>query len=317
MTTASTVSVLLPCYRSAAFVERAIESVRAQTLQRWELVACDNASDDGTYALLQRHAAQDPRIRAFRNDRNVGPVGNWRRCAELATAPLAALLFSDDWYEPAFLARMVGRLEDARVGIAYSAVKIVRTGGAAGGPESWYVDPPATALASKDFLRATYEGWGRRTPVSPGCAVARRTDLARWLATPLRDDAEFRFAAHGAGTDLRVYLQACREYPLVAHEPEPLAAFLEHSGNLTHTEGVARAYAAALFQFVEDGGFPEVSQRALARIWWALHGTPTGKRAARHLGPRGLAEVGAIVGAKAWERVRRALARASGAAPPA
>lgn len=286
------VSVLLPCFRSERFVRKAIESVLAQRFTDWELVACDNASDDGTYALLQAYAARDPRIRAFRNEVNLGPVGNWRRCAELAQGRLAGLLFSDDWYEPDFLARTAPRLDDARVGVAFAAARLVReraaaAAGAAAADVCYLRDQPLLDAAT--FVREVYaRGPATTTPVSPCCALARRDDLARWLARPLEEDVAFGFSAHGAGPDLWVYLQACDEYPLVAHEPAPLVCFLDHGGNLSARPGIRRAYAAAVFQFAEYAPrFGPMPQRSLARTARALKGTPLAARVRGRLGVGG------------------------------
>ena len=277
------VSVLLPCYRSERFVRRAVESVLSQSMTDWELVACDNASDDGTYELLQEYAARDRRIVALRNETNLGPVGNWRRCAERATGRVAGLLFSDDWYEPEFLARMVPRLEDERVGLAYSAVRIVREDSPdAGGElhylkEQRYVEPP-------EFVREACRAPATTTPVSPCCALARRADLVRWLSRPLEDDAVFGFSRHGAGPDLWVFLQACAEYPLLAHEPVPLVCFLSHGSNLSSSAGVRRAYTAAAFQFSEFAPrLGKMTQRSLARAARLLRDTPLEPRVRKQL----------------------------------
>jgi glycosyltransferase involved in cell wall biosynthesis len=282
------VSVLLPCFRSERFVRRAVESVLAQRFADWELVACDNASDDGTFELLQGYAARDPRIRAYRNEVNVGPVRNWRRCAELATGRLAGLLFSDDWFEPDYLARLVPRLDDPRVGIVYAAARMVREGAPEAESQVCYLRPGETLLEPAAFVREVYRGPATTTPVSPCCALARRSDLARWLERPLQDDAAFGFTAHGAGPDLWVFLQACDEYPLVGHEPAPLVCFLDHGGNLSTKPGIRRAYAASVFQFSEHATrFGPMPQRALARSAQALRDTPLAPRVRSRLGVEG------------------------------
>jgi glycosyltransferase involved in cell wall biosynthesis len=279
----ATVSVLVPCYRAARFVERALDSVLAQTRGDWELVACDNASGDGTWEILQAYAARDARIRVFRNDENIGPVGNWRRCASLSLAPLAGLLFADDWYEPRFLEDTVGLLDDPTVGLAYTAVRFVQDVSSREGDVVAYT-LGERKVPSAAFLKRVLRYWGGQVPVSPGCALARREDLVRWLSVRLEDEEAFGFMRHGAGPDVWVYLQACREYPAVAHVPQPLVNFFSHGQNLSFTENTRPAYAAALVQFAEASKDEVVPrQGAWVQLYLALRGTPYAARVLQQL----------------------------------
>jgi glycosyltransferase involved in cell wall biosynthesis len=54
-------------------VAATIESIRAQTLDEWEYIIVDDASDDGTPQILERFAAEDKRLRMLRRDRSAGP----------------------------------------------------------------------------------------------------------------------------------------------------------------------------------------------------------------------------------------------------
>ena len=63
MASVPTVSVLLPVYNSERYVREAVESVLAQTLADFELIAVDDGSTDGSLEILQAFAARDPRIR--------------------------------------------------------------------------------------------------------------------------------------------------------------------------------------------------------------------------------------------------------------
>ncbi|MDQ1459361.1 MAG: hypothetical protein QOI08_845 [Actinomycetota bacterium] len=60
------VSVVMPTRNRAGLLERAIGSVLRQSYASWELLVVDDASTDDTWALLQKYADNDPRIRAFR-----------------------------------------------------------------------------------------------------------------------------------------------------------------------------------------------------------------------------------------------------------
>ncbi|MCZ6628648.1 MAG: glycosyltransferase family 2 protein [SAR324 cluster bacterium] len=60
------VSVLMPIYNSAAFLQACLDSILAQSLRNLELVAVDDGSTDGSAELLARHARADPRVRILR-----------------------------------------------------------------------------------------------------------------------------------------------------------------------------------------------------------------------------------------------------------
>lgn len=92
------ISVCLPVYNSAEYVEAAIRSVVAQTYTRWELIIVDDSSTDDTPAVLARLLADlsDTRIRSYSNATRLGMVGNWNRSVLLARGEFIKLIGQDD-----------------------------------------------------------------------------------------------------------------------------------------------------------------------------------------------------------------------------
>lgn len=103
------VSICIPTYRGAAHLAATLDSVLAQTFGDFELVVIDDRSPDDTEALVAR--CTDPRIRYLKNDRNLGPEGNWNRCLDEARGTYFKLLPQDDVLYPDTLARQVEVLE--------------------------------------------------------------------------------------------------------------------------------------------------------------------------------------------------------------
>ena len=62
------VSVIMPAYNAAAYIEEAIRSVMAQTYSAWRLLVLDDGSTDDTVEIVQRLAQQDSRITLLRNE---------------------------------------------------------------------------------------------------------------------------------------------------------------------------------------------------------------------------------------------------------
>jgi hypothetical protein len=105
------VSVLMPVYNGEPYLAEAIDSVLAQTLPDFELIAVDDASQDGSRAVLERFARADSRIRFVVNDRNLGTSGALNRGWQLARSPYIARMDADDVALPGRLARQVDFLD--------------------------------------------------------------------------------------------------------------------------------------------------------------------------------------------------------------
>lgn len=116
------VSVLMPTYRQAAFIRRAIDSLCAQTYTRWELIVVDDGSPDETAAILATY--RDDRIRVTRNWRNTGLGAALNQATALARGLYLAYLPSDDVYDPQHLERLVALLEARpEIDLAYGGVR--------------------------------------------------------------------------------------------------------------------------------------------------------------------------------------------------
>ena len=101
------VTIVMPAYKSADFIGVAIASVRAQTLQDWELIIVDDCSPDDTAAAAMAAAGGDPRIKLVRADQN-GGVARARNLGNAhAIGDWIAVLDSDDAFEPTRLETLV------------------------------------------------------------------------------------------------------------------------------------------------------------------------------------------------------------------
>ena len=91
------VTVVVPTFDRAAFLERCVRSVLEQTYRRLECVVMDGGSQDGSVAILERLAAGDPRLRfVSRPDR--GEVYATNQGLELARGEIVGIQASDDYY---------------------------------------------------------------------------------------------------------------------------------------------------------------------------------------------------------------------------
>lgn len=103
------VSICIPLYQKVAYIGRTIDSVLAQTFTDFELVVIDNASTDGSAAVLD--AYDDPRLRVVRHAGTIPMIENFRAAVAATRAPLVKVLMADDLIEPEALARQVSVLD--------------------------------------------------------------------------------------------------------------------------------------------------------------------------------------------------------------
>ena len=106
--TVPTVSVLLPVYNGAAYLQAAIDSVLAQTFTDFEVIIIDDGSADATPQILA--AFTDPRIKSVRQD-NAGLVTALNRGIALAQGRYLARQDHDDLSLPTRFEKQVAFLD--------------------------------------------------------------------------------------------------------------------------------------------------------------------------------------------------------------
>ena len=104
------VSVLIPSFNHAAYIEEAIQSVLSQTFADFELLISDDCSKDGTQKVLQKYE-KEPRVRIFYQEHHIGAVEQIHFLIEQASGTYIALLNSDDYWRADKLEKQVEYLE--------------------------------------------------------------------------------------------------------------------------------------------------------------------------------------------------------------
>jgi glycosyltransferase involved in cell wall biosynthesis len=120
------VTIGLPVYNGARFLEATLSALLAQDVGDFELVVSDNASTDETPAILARFAARDPRLRVVRQPENLGASRNFGVVLAEARTPYFLWAAHDDHFLPSYVRRMLAAL-DANPGavLAVSQVRFV------------------------------------------------------------------------------------------------------------------------------------------------------------------------------------------------
>lgn len=104
------VSVCIPIYNAEKTVVSTLQSILNQTYQSLEIIIVDNASTDNTLALLPQF--NDPRIKIYKNSKNIGAEKNWSRCIELASGEYITIFHADDLYKRDMVEKQVQTFQD-------------------------------------------------------------------------------------------------------------------------------------------------------------------------------------------------------------
>jgi len=212
-----TVSVCVPTYNQARYLGPALESVLAQTFADFEIVVSDDASTDQTPDVLA--GIRDPRLRAFRQARNVGIGPNRNTCLAAARGRYVAWLDSDDLYCPDRLATQTAVLDrHPDVGLVHGAAEAIDQDGQplGGWPppfDGHRIDTGRRALA--ELIASNY--------VTTSTVMVRRAcyDRVGLYATDV-DGSE----------DWDMWLRIACHYDL-AYTATPLARYRQHADSIS------------------------------------------------------------------------------------
>ena len=107
------VSVILPVFNCERYLSEAIQSIREQSFDDFELLICDDQSDDQSVAIASRFARRDRRIAVLKRH-HTGIVGALNDGVAQARGEFMARMDADDIAQPARLAKQVEFLDEHR-----------------------------------------------------------------------------------------------------------------------------------------------------------------------------------------------------------
>lgn len=105
------VTICIPTYNSAAYIEDTLRSLTKQTYENIEIIIGDNASDDNTKQLVEDYRLNhDSRVIYYKNDVNIGYAGNCNKLVSLARGDFISIYHSDDIYSDEIVRKQVDYL---------------------------------------------------------------------------------------------------------------------------------------------------------------------------------------------------------------
>lgn len=220
------VTVVIPAYRRASGVHRALASIREPGMKASDIqiVVVDNASGDGIEDVVDDFRPSFPRLSLHVWESNVGPIENWRRGLALVEAPWTKILWSDDRLEERAIERLLAaadrnkaRVITCRVAVDYpQGISVDR-----------YLDRPTTLTPNIVISELLHFPAG--LPSSPGAALVRTADARAALEAPLPQPCLQR----AIGPDLLITYWGVFAGGVGIHLPDVLARFSAGEDSIT------------------------------------------------------------------------------------
>ncbi len=176
------VSIIMPAYNSGKYISSAIESVRSQTYENWELLVCDDGSSDNTLDVARHWKSQDPRIRVLQYNTNHGAAYARRMCLKRSKGNYIAFLDSDDTWPKNKLTLQIAFMREFNVDFSFGDYLTIDESGNYIGHQKFpdYVNrrlleisnfiPCLTVVLDRKLLK------GVTSPI-----IRKRNDYALWL----------------------------------------------------------------------------------------------------------------------------------------
>jgi glycosyltransferase involved in cell wall biosynthesis len=92
------ISFVLPGYNSVAWIGETIQSLLSQTVDDYEIIVINDGSTDGTREFLDDYCSHFPKVKVIHNEKNLGCGKSRNIGIEASSAPIIAMVDSDDLY---------------------------------------------------------------------------------------------------------------------------------------------------------------------------------------------------------------------------
>lgn len=258
------VSILIPVYNRINLIEETIQSVINQTYTNIEIIVVDNCSTDGTWELLENLALKEERLLIFKNEENIGPVGNWKRCVDKANGEFSKILWSDDLIHNDFLKETIPFFKNEEIGFVYTSAIIFEGSITNIKHHIHKTFKKNTVSQSNKFVNKLFfsRAFSGKVPYSPACAVFRTEALKEALIIDVPNYFDYDFSKIAIGNDLLCFLLTTTKYKMFGYINKPLSYFRAHNESISNDSGESKL---ALFYNASKGYY--LSENKNRHIW--------------------------------------------------
>lgn len=186
------VSVVMPTYNCASFIQEAVESVVAQTYPSWELIIVDDCSTDNTKAVLAPYLAKYPNIHYTFLEKNSGPAVARSEALKQVKGDYVAFLDSDDLWTPNKLSLQIDFMKQKKVPFSATGYELIGEDGTSKGiallpPQKTNYDKMLRLSCPVGNLTIMYDRRIIGDQQVP--SIKKRNDFALWLQILHKTDA--------------------------------------------------------------------------------------------------------------------------------
>ena len=100
------ISIIIPVYNTALYLDQCLESVHAQSYTDWECIVVDDGSTDNTFSICNNYAKSDKRLKIIRKN-NGGVVSARIEAAKYVAGDFVLCLDSDDFIDRTMIEQML------------------------------------------------------------------------------------------------------------------------------------------------------------------------------------------------------------------
>jgi glycosyltransferase involved in cell wall biosynthesis len=146
------VSICIPVFNAERTIERCLKSVLAQDVDDIEILVVDNNSTDRTVSIASGVLDGVPQAKIVRNKTNLGRVGNWNRCLELASGCYVKFALANDvLFKNSVSALLEEAQEDSETVMVCSRPRFVDS--MPPNPPEMQKSPPSESFSGAEMMR--------------------------------------------------------------------------------------------------------------------------------------------------------------------
>ena len=112
------ISIIIPCYNTEQYIEKCLDSILKQNLEKFEIILIDDCSTDKTVSIINRYMKKCPYIKLIKNKENRGAGYNRNVALKEAKYDLISFIDSDDYLEENFYEELYKAITKEKADVA-------------------------------------------------------------------------------------------------------------------------------------------------------------------------------------------------------